>query len=135
MAVLACLGVNAAQAAAPYRGRAVDAVLDELATAADVQLVYTSAVVPVSTIVDVEPSPGPALETLMQVLAPLGLKLQRVEGRVYSIVPVSQSPDSSTTASALPAARSITPTRAPSSTKRETTARPMPEPPPVTNAT
>ncbi len=105
MALLAYLGINAAQAAAPYRGRAVDAVLDELATAADIQLVYTSAVVPVSTVVDVEPSPGPALETLMQVLAPLGLKLQRVEGRVYSIVPVSESPDSSTTASALPAAR------------------------------
>ncbi len=55
VALLACLGVNAAQAAAPYRGRAVDAVLDELATAADVQLVYTSAVVPGATVVAVEP--------------------------------------------------------------------------------
>jgi len=85
--LLACLGASAAQAAAPYRGRSVDAVLDELATAANVQLVYTSAVIPATATVTAEPSAGPAIEVIAQVLAPLGLKLQRIQGRIYSIAP------------------------------------------------
>src|SRR5215469_6505251 len=44
-------------------------------------------------------------------------------------------PNSACNCSALAATRSKTPTRAPSSTNRATTARPMPEPPPVTRAT
>ncbi len=106
--LLACLGVNAVQAAAPYRGRAVDDVIDELAAAANVQLVYTSAVVPFTAVVATEPSAGPALERLTQVLASLGLKLQRVEGRVYSVVPAAQAKDPSTSASAIPATRDET---------------------------
>ena len=98
MVLLACLGANAAQAAAPYRGRSVDAVLDELAAAADVQLVYTSAVVPATATVTAEPTAGPALEAIAQVLAPLGLKLQRIQGRIYSVVPEQESKRSSAAA-------------------------------------
>ena len=96
--LLACLGVSAVQAAAPYSGRAVDAVLDELAAAANVQLVYTSAVVPATATVATEPSAGPALEAIAQVLTPLGLQLQRIEGRVYSIVPAKESKDTAASA-------------------------------------
>src|SRR5512137_1765008 len=96
--LLACLGAGAAQAAAPYRGRSVDSVLDELAAAANVQLVYTSAVVPATATVTAEPSAGPALEAIDQVLAPLGLKLQRVEARIYSVVPAQEPKRSSTAA-------------------------------------
>jgi len=95
VALLACLGANAVHAAAPYRGRSVDAVLDELAAAANVQLVYTSAVVPATATVGTEPSAGPALEAIAQVLTPLGLKLQRIEGRIYSVVPEKEATGSS----------------------------------------
>ena len=54
------LGALAAHAAAPYRGRPVDAVLGELAATGEFQLVYTSAVVPSSAKVAVEPTAGPA---------------------------------------------------------------------------
>ena len=102
--LLACLGASAAQAAAPYRGRSVDSVLDELATAANVQLVYTSAVVPATATVAAEPSAGPAIEVMAQVLAPLGLKLQRIQGRIYSVVPENESQRSSAAAPPTPAA-------------------------------
>jgi hypothetical protein len=104
VALLAWLGVNAVQAAAPYRGRSVDAVLDELAAAANVQLVYTSAVVPATATVGTEPSAGPALEAITQVLTPLGLKLQRIEGRIYSVVPDKESKRPSTAVPGMPAA-------------------------------
>ena len=103
VALLACLGVNAVQAAAPYRGRSVDAVLDELAAAANVQLVYTSAVVPATATVGIEPSAGPALEAIAQVLTPLGLKLQLIEGRIYSVVPAKESKRPSAAAPGPPA--------------------------------
>src|SRR5260370_2316489 len=45
------------------------------------------------------------------------------------------SPNSALSSSALPGTRSRTPTPAPSALKRAATARPIPEPPPVTNAT
>jgi hypothetical protein len=101
--LLACLGASALQAAAPYRGRSVDSVLEELAATASVQLVYTSAVVPATAIVGSEPSAGPALEAIAQILAPLGLELQRIEGRVYSVVPARESKRAPTAAPAVPA--------------------------------
>ena len=101
--VTALFGALAAHAAAPYRGRPVDAVLGELATTGEFQLIYTSAVVPSSARVAVEPTAGPALEVVAQVLAPLGLKLQRVEGRIYSVVPQA-GPDHSRTTAATAAA-------------------------------
>jgi hypothetical protein len=85
--LVACAIAGSAWAAAPYRGRAVSAVIDELAAAGRVQLVYTSAVVPPATAVAVEPAAGPPLDVLAQVLRGLGLELQLVEGRIYSIVP------------------------------------------------
>jgi hypothetical protein len=81
-----------ALAAAPYRGQPVEQVLDELARAANLQLIYTSAVVPPTAVVTVEPTPGPPQETIAQVLAPLGLQLQHIEGRIYSVVPEFASP-------------------------------------------
>ena len=89
--VLAGPACNLAQAAAPYRGRPVQQVLDELASAGSLQLIYTSAVVPPAAVVTVEPTPGPPQEAIAQVLATLGLRLQRVEGRIYSIVPEGKS--------------------------------------------
>lgn len=88
---LASPACNVAQAAAPYRGRPVQQVLDELARAADLQLVYTSAVVPPAAVVAVEPTPGPPHESIAQVLSSMGLRLQRVEGRIYSVVPQRDS--------------------------------------------
>ena len=91
LAVLAACGAatiaSGAHAAAPFRGRPVQAVLDELAAAGGIQLVYTSAVVPPAAILKAEPTAGPALEAIAQVLATLGLQLQRIEGNIYSIVP------------------------------------------------
>ena len=98
LVVTALFGALAALAAAPYRGRPVDAVLGELAATGEFQLIYTSAVVPSSARVAVEPTAGPALEVVAQVLAPLGLKLQRVEGRIYSVVPQAGPGDSRATA-------------------------------------
>jgi hypothetical protein len=80
------LCASAAQAAPPYRGRAVDSVLRELAASGDFQLVYTSALVPDTALVAHEPAAGPALEVVAQVIAPLGLQLQRIDGRTYAIV-------------------------------------------------
>ena len=85
--ILAGPACDSAMAAAPYRGRPVEQVLDELARAANLQLIYTSAVVPPAAVVAVEPAPGPPQEAITQVLAPLGLQLQRIEGRIYSVVP------------------------------------------------
>ncbi|MBP7611420.1 MAG: Plug domain-containing protein, partial [Steroidobacteraceae bacterium] len=103
MVVTALFGALAAHAAAPYRGRPIDVVLGELAATGEFQLIYTSAVVPSSARVAVEPTAGPALEVVAQVLAPLGLKLQRVEGRIYSVVPQA-GPDHSRTTAATAAA-------------------------------
>ncbi len=50
-------------------------------------------------------------------------------------MPTTLSPNSPRSCSARAATRSMTPTRAPSSIKRATTARPIPDPPPVTSAT
>jgi hypothetical protein len=105
LALLACLGVNAVQAAAPYRGRTVDDVLDELAAAARLQLVYTSAVIPATATVTAEPSAGPALESIAQILAPLGLKLQPIEGRIYAVVPATDLQAAPRSAPALPGTR------------------------------
>ena len=106
VAVVACLGASLVQAAAPYRGRSVDAVLDELAAAANLQLVYTSAVVPATATVVTEPSAGPALEAIAQVLIPLGLKLRRIEGRIYAVVPEKEAKGPANAAPATPAAPS-----------------------------
>ena len=103
LALMALLGAVAAHAAPPYRGRPVDAVLGELAAAGNFQLIYTSAVVPPSAKVAAEPTAGPALEVVAQLLAPLGLKLQRVEGRIYSIVPRADPADPRTAAASAPA--------------------------------
>jgi hypothetical protein len=80
------LCASPAQAAPPYRGRTVDSVLRELAAGSNFQLVYTSALVPASALVASEPAAGPAIEVVAQVIAPLGLQLQRVDGRTYAIV-------------------------------------------------
>ena len=87
LALTALLAAVSAMAAAPYRGRPVDAVLAELAAAGDFQLIYTSASIPAAATVAAEPAAGPALEVAAQVLAALDLKLQRVQGNIYSIVP------------------------------------------------
>ena len=106
LAVLAACGAvtvaSGAYAAAPFRGRPVQAVLAELAAAGNLQLVYTSAVVPPTAIQATEPTAGPALESIAQVLAPLGLQLRRVEGNIYSIVP--QAEPTTPAVRALPAA-------------------------------
>ncbi|MGL6224037.1 MAG: TonB-dependent receptor plug domain-containing protein, partial [Steroidobacteraceae bacterium] len=106
LAVLAACGAltvtNGAYAAAPFRGRPVQAVLTELAAAGNLQLVYTSAVVPPTAIQATEPTAGSALESIAQVLAPLGLQLRRAEGNIYSIVP--QAEPTTPAVRALPAA-------------------------------
>jgi hypothetical protein len=101
--VLAGLACHVAMAAPPYRGRPVEQVLDELARAANLQLVYTSAVVPPATVVATEPTPGPPQEAIAQVLAPLGLQLQRIEGRIYSVVPQRGTPAPATAPATAPA--------------------------------
>jgi hypothetical protein len=104
--LLACTVAGSAWAAAPYRGRAASAVIDELATAGHIQLVYTSAVVPAAAAIAVEPAPGPPLAVLDEVLSGMGLRLQQVEGRIYSIVPGRRTgaaaPADSTTTLAAP---------------------------------
>src|SRR5512139_4177910 len=102
--ILAGLACDVALAAAPYRGRPVEQVLDELARAANLQLVYTSAVVPPATVVAIEPTPGPPQEAIVQVLAPLGLQLQRIEGRIYSVVPQREPPAPASAPATAPAA-------------------------------
>lgn len=73
-------------AAPPYAGRSLDAVLHELAAAGGVQLVYTSELVPPQVSVAREPTPGPPLEAIAQVLVPAGLALRHVSGQTYAIV-------------------------------------------------
>jgi hypothetical protein len=99
-ALILWLCATLAQAAAPYLGRPVDTVLRELAAAGSFQLVYTSALVPESLQVAREPSAGPALEVVAQVIAPFGLQLQRVDARTYAIV---RGDEAERTAAAVPA--------------------------------
>jgi hypothetical protein len=99
--IASCIACTAA-AAAPYRGRPVSAALDELAAAGQLQLVYTSAVVPPAAIVTTEPVAGPALEAIAQVLSPLGLQLQRIEGRIYSVVPQREPAAPASATAAIP---------------------------------
>ena len=92
VAALAALAAASAHAAPPYRGRGIDSVLRELAAAGGFQLVYTSELVAADRIVGAEPVAGPPLETVAQVLAPLGLGVRRVDERTYVIVRNAEKP-------------------------------------------
>ncbi|HET9692983.1 MAG TPA: hypothetical protein VFP48_01270, partial [Steroidobacteraceae bacterium] len=82
----------AALGAPPYAGRSLDETLHELAADGDLQLVYTSALVPAGSTVAREPSVGPPLETITAVLAQAGLALERIDERTYAIVRAPRSP-------------------------------------------
>ncbi|HEX9208598.1 MAG TPA: TonB-dependent receptor [Steroidobacteraceae bacterium] len=73
-------------AAGAYVGRSLDSALHELAESGHFQLVYTSELVPADAIVHREPGTGQPLDVVAQLLAPLGLELQRVDARTYAIV-------------------------------------------------
>ena len=96
VAVLALIaGLCAAPAALahpPYAGRTLDDALHELAAAGGLQLVYTAELVPPGATVAREPSAGPPLEAIAQVLAPAGLALERINDRTFAIVRVSRAP-------------------------------------------
>jgi hypothetical protein len=84
---LACtVAPTESSAAGPYVGRPVDAALRELATSGHFQLVYTSELVPAGATIAHEPGAGPPLEVVLQILAPLGLELRRIDRQTYAIV-------------------------------------------------
>ena len=89
VAVLALIaGLCAAPAALahpPYAGRTLDDALHELAAAGGLQLVYTAELVPPGATVAREPSAGPPLEAIAQVLEPAGLALERIDDRTFAI--------------------------------------------------
>ena len=89
LAVLAlpvCWCSAPAVAAAPYAGRPLAEVLQELA-ARGLKLVYSSEAVPGDLRVMREPSGGTPAEVLGEVLAPHGLRAKRVGADTYAIVP------------------------------------------------
>lgn len=84
-AVLLALLAETALAAAPYRGRPLSNVLNEVGTT-EMRLVYSSELIPAGLRVAVEPTAtgGPAL--VEQLLAPHGLAAEHVGGIVYAVV-------------------------------------------------
>jgi hypothetical protein len=80
-----CMAASS-HAAPPYAGRSLDDSLRELATAGNLQLVYTSALVPPDLTVEREPVASSPLEAITELLAPARLRLERIDERTFAIV-------------------------------------------------
>jgi hypothetical protein len=74
-----------ALAAAPYAGRPLQEVLQEI-SGRGLQLVYSTDLVPPSLVVQREPAAGSDLALLQQLLAEQGLRAERVGEGVYAVV-------------------------------------------------
>jgi outer membrane receptor protein involved in Fe transport len=89
-AELVVMGAVRAQPAAPYVGRSVQAVIDEL-RASGTPLVYSTNLLPASVLVTAEPSSREPLAIAREVLAPHGLALREAAGS-WLVVRASAAP-------------------------------------------